>query len=349
MNRVMQPPELEAWVLSIADRVARKQPVEDSRVELKSAWPTDAVRAARRLAGHCNAARGEPALWVVGIDETDGVVGASHNDLAAWWPAVRKHFEALAPELVQDINIPVDDKTVVALLFNTNRAPFVVANPFYGQPGGGHVAAEVPWRDGTSIRSARREDLLRLLVPIQHLPIVEPLSASLVCTRRNPQPDQPSHHLDWQLIVELYVTSATRARLIIPYHRCTAQFSIAPFLSGIALHSITLRPRVRPLMLGPEPVFPTDPRLSRTVDASISEVIIDDAGLVILRAHCTTEKLDERALTRSAMYTLSLGPADVDRRVSLNGELAPPTEDFSAGGAGIPPSVCWGQTDFLVG
>lgn len=343
---MMQPGELEAWVLSIADRVARKQPVEDSRVELKSAWPTDAIRAARRLAGHCNAAGGEPALWVVGIDETDGVVGASHNDLAAWWPTVRKHFQALAPELVQDINIPVDDKTVVALLFNTNRAPFVVANPSHGKPDGGCVEAEVPWREGTSIRSARREDLLRLLVPIQRLPIVEPLSARLVCTRRDPQPDQPSHHLGWQFTVELYVTSATRARLIIPYHRCAALFSIEPFLSGITLHSITLSPRVRQYMAGQEPVFPTDPRLSRTVDASISEAIIDGAGLVILRAHCTTDKLDERALTRSAMYTLSLGPADVDRRVSLTGELTPPIEGFSAGGAGTPPSVCWGRPGF---
>ena len=31
--------EIEAWVLSIVDRVAKGQPVEDTRVELKAKWP----------------------------------------------------------------------------------------------------------------------------------------------------------------------------------------------------------------------------------------------------------------------------------------------------------------------
>jgi hypothetical protein len=54
----MRRAELEAWVLEVLERVEQGKPVEDSRVELKREWP-DPERAARRIAGHANAARGE--------------------------------------------------------------------------------------------------------------------------------------------------------------------------------------------------------------------------------------------------------------------------------------------------
>lgn len=64
----MRQSDIEYWALSIIDRVKSKQPIEDSRVELKASWP-DPKKAARRLAGHANAARGEPILWLVGIND----------------------------------------------------------------------------------------------------------------------------------------------------------------------------------------------------------------------------------------------------------------------------------------
>ena len=71
----------------------------------------------------------------------------------------------------------------MALLFETDRAPFVVRYPSDGQ--GSH---EVPWRDGTGVRTARRSDLLSILVPIKQRAAFEVLEAELVC-EHGPQQD----------------------------------------------------------------------------------------------------------------------------------------------------------------
>src|SRR5712692_8116422 len=160
----MRNEELEAWILRIAEQAKAKKSNEDSRVELKGAWP-EPTKAARRLAGQANCARPSSILWIIGIDEKAGlIVGAKHQDLASWWPQTQKEFPELAPELLSDLAVPVDGQVVVGLLFDTSRAPFVVKNPSHGQAG--HPAQlEVPWREGTLTRSARRQDLIRLLVP----------------------------------------------------------------------------------------------------------------------------------------------------------------------------------------
>ncbi len=123
----MKATEIEANVLRIVGRVAAGDPVEDARVELKSEWP-DPIKAARRLAGHANAAAGEPILWIIGLDETRGVVGAEKEEVANWLPQVEQQFDQLAPG-VYDLNVPVENKTLVALSVETERAPFVVKNP----------------------------------------------------------------------------------------------------------------------------------------------------------------------------------------------------------------------------
>ena len=49
------------------------------------------------------------------------------------------------------------------------RAPraAVVKNPAHGQPNGGPVELEVPWRDAARLRSASHSDLILLLSPLQ--------------------------------------------------------------------------------------------------------------------------------------------------------------------------------------
>lgn len=165
--------ELEVWVHQIADLVKAGKNIEDSRVELKAAWPTEHQKIARRIAGHANAAGGEPILWIIGLDEkSKSVTGASGADLENWWPQVKSYFpNQFAPELLKDLAVPVDNTSVVALLMATDRAPYLVKNP-----AGGAIDAEVPWREGTSVRTARREDLLRILVPVSRLPVIEVIS-----------------------------------------------------------------------------------------------------------------------------------------------------------------------------
>ncbi len=157
----MRCAEVEHWVITVADRVRASAPIEDSRVELKAEWP-DAVDAARRIAGHANAARGDPVLWIIGLDEKRGAIGAAVNELAKWHPKVQAQFDGIAPAM-EDFLVPYDGQTLVALLFETSGAPFVVRNPMFGKPGGGPISRETPWREGTSIRSATRTDLIRLL------------------------------------------------------------------------------------------------------------------------------------------------------------------------------------------
>src|SRR5437016_570969 len=95
--------QLEGWALNVLDRVVSGGRIEDSRVEAKRDWP-EKVDAARKIAGHANAAGGNPILWLIGVDEKDHTVpGADYKELADWFPGVRSQFDDLAPPL-QDLN-----------------------------------------------------------------------------------------------------------------------------------------------------------------------------------------------------------------------------------------------------
>lgn len=190
------------------------QPIEDSRVELKAEWP-QTEKAARRIAGHANAARGASILWLIGVDEKMGVVGAQVSELATWFPKVESSFEGLAPEHV-DLNVPVDGQTVVALYFETERAPFVVKNAAFGQKGGGPVELEVPWRDGTSVRSARRSEMVRMLSPLAASPEIEVLAARLEVL---PKHGSDGQKMTWELVLLFYLTTQPGTLMIVPEHR----------------------------------------------------------------------------------------------------------------------------------
>lgn len=150
----MRPIDIEAMAREVVHRATQRQPVEDMRVELKSEWP-DIQRAARQIAGLSNAALGDPVLWLVGVDEKSAsVVGADAIDIAAWWDQVKACFDGTAP-LLQHIALEIGGIPVVALLFQTDLAPFVVKNP-----AGGQISREVPWREGASTQSITREQLV---------------------------------------------------------------------------------------------------------------------------------------------------------------------------------------------
>lgn len=159
----MKNNQIESWALRIIEKVEASQPVEDSKVELKAEWPADHAKAARRIAGHANAARGEWILWLIGVDEQQGVKGAEAEEPNIWLGQIGKQFEGLVPRYF-DLNVLTKNgQTVVAIVFETNRAPYVVKNPSFGKQAGEGVALEVPWREGTKVRTATRADLLLLL------------------------------------------------------------------------------------------------------------------------------------------------------------------------------------------
>lgn len=171
-------------------------------------------------------------MWIVGLDETHGVCDPGPTDLADWWVQVQSHFDGLAPGLT-DLLVRTDDGALHVLLFDSSPSPFVIKNPVHGREGGGPVEREVPWREGTRVRSATREDLVRLLVPLQTLPDVEVLSASVQAHRERPANPgdcqelagiRAGEHVSWRVDLQLYVTPAADTPVVLPTHRTKIAF-----------------------------------------------------------------------------------------------------------------------------
>lgn len=171
--------ELELWTQDIISDVLKSHRIEDSKIELKSTWPEPA-KAAHNLAAHANAARGMPIVWLIGVDEkVQRLTNANRVELANWSKSVERFFDGDAPRMVLDANVRSGGDTVVALYFETHQgAPFVVKNST-----GGYPEFVVPWREGTRKRAARRNDLLRILVPVRRLSaLIDELNFELAVT-----------------------------------------------------------------------------------------------------------------------------------------------------------------------
>ena len=268
----MRPTQVEAWALSVVDNVLKGHPIEDSRVEAKANWPMDSNQAARRIAGHANAAAGEPILWLIGVDERGrSVTGADKKEMANWFPSVESQFNnQLAPSVICDLNVHYDDKTLVALLFETSRAPYVVKNQMFGKQDGGSVSLEVPWRHGTSIRSATRSDLIRLLLPLEQLPHVKTLGLHLRANIAD------TDALGWCLDMKIYIVSRTKGKIVFPFHSCSASVDIGGNPRHVEFNKVLLEPfpRAVPGQSG-----------SLTVHGSPTEIIVDGAGMAVFTGY----------------------------------------------------------------
>lgn len=214
--------QLEVWVLEILDRARRRLPLEDDRIELKADW-IDAHKAARRIAAHANQSRGEPFIWIIGIDERTGRhYNFQPDDYAAWWPQVVSHFDGIPPS-PQFLNVPTESGVIVAIRFAPDRAPYVIKL----KDQRGFVSREVPWREGTRVESANRSQLLHLLIPQTVLPEVEVVAASadIQVSRTNvvAESGQGGHFIRTRIEAKLHVSSPMHERFVIPYHRCRMQ------------------------------------------------------------------------------------------------------------------------------
>lgn len=209
----------EAWALNIISMVSAGAQVEDARVELKRQWP-EHHKAARRIAGHANSCFGSDILWIIGLDEREGVVGVEAQEFSEWWPKVCSFFDGVTPSLTEFV-LPFDGNILICLLLETNRPPYVVKNPKYGFQGGGHVEWEVPWREGTSVRTATRNDLVRMLVPTIAQPDVEVIQGYGFLTNiledfrfRN------ESGIGLRFNLTIYVNPRSEESFVVPFHRC---------------------------------------------------------------------------------------------------------------------------------
>lgn len=320
----MKKHQIEHKVLSIIDQVMSGQPNEDFTVELKSEWPKDFNKAARLIAGHANAARGEAILWLIGVDQKNqSVTGADHMELADWFAKVKAQFDGVAPNLLVDINIPVGDKTVAALYFETDRAPFVVKNKDYGNSGVS-VEREVPWREGTSTRTATRADLIKLLSPLQKLPTFELRSGELNVRWISNQQDSNQKEMYWSLEIMMYVESHLGSEIVIPFHRCHVALQISEFSELIYLNNVRLQP------LGcyvidesihienPPALYTIFKSLSSTINAENEQVLINGSGTLILKAWENTQVRSASFENKNIQLNASFPPIGADRSVSIS-------------------------------
>lgn len=293
------------------DRAQQGLPIEDSRVELKAKWIEKPNHIARRIAGQCNANAGDNVLWLIGVSETDGVVGVDHQDMAKWWPGVVSQFDG-QPPIVQDVAITHDGLTVVALLFQTDRVPFVVRNPVYGQQGGGGgpVEREVPWREATSIRSATHADLVRLLVPVSALPTVEVYKAEAKMT-----PDKDADTASLFVIVTIYAITALGAAMALPNHQAKGHFSVSPHKIDGEL-TVNLEARYSDLM--------PKSAMTATVHQGDLQILLDGPGFFRIVGRATIPNLaNDWANVGTLEVKFSVRPAGNNLSLEVQTGLSP--------------------------
>ena len=264
----------------MVDKVNRGESVEDAPIELKGRW-IDAKKAARQVAAHCNAVRGSSVLWVFGIDEKEGVIGADSGELADWISQFNSQFSEVAPS-IYDLKVPVDGKTVVALIFGADRAPYVVKNE-----AGGHIQFEVPWREGCATRSAKRSDLLRLLTPHLQLPTLSPMGAAVTVSTNNGHHAQPEWELNWRVSIEIYIVPKENESFVIPLH--DLYLDIMPTSLNIPIPS---RPHIYAVHSSEFTGIDSPANSSDSIRSAATEVIVSGPGALAVYANPQTRMLD---------------------------------------------------------
>jgi hypothetical protein len=326
----MRGRDLELWVRDVVDALTAKQPVEDTRVELKAEW-IEAEKAARQLAGHANASRGEPILWIIGIDERNSAVnGVDPLEFEGWFKQVQKWFDGESPALVTHINVRINSQTVVGLYFETERyAPYVVTNSK-----GGYPEFSVPWREGTRLRAAKREELLRLLVPIIKQPQIRLASANLKLTTSLTLDilSRKNRH-NWTFEGLVYITPTNQERVVIPYGQCVIWMHIEGYEHSYRLpatfqslnYKLPKNPEKKTMKIMDKEVdiTPPPPRESSTIICADSELIADGPGSAWLTGNGYVLREDSLIPTGSARVTIEITPINSERRIALEASLTP--------------------------
>jgi hypothetical protein len=222
-----------------------------------------------------------------------------------------------------DLNVHWKGDVVPALLFETARAPFVVKNPMAGKPGGGPVQLEVPWREGTAVRSATHSDLLLLLFPLQRLPDVEFLSGQLTIQQEPQRPSQPLQPPYWELILTMYFSPKNNERIVVPFHKCSASIELPGCVSRMELPDFEMRPPKTIMGSGTVTDQTTrDVILSLTINSTHTELVIDGPGLVRLRAAGEVTTMPDAAGGPVAEVSVTMLPVGAESPIQIVEKVA---------------------------
>ncbi len=314
----MESAELEYKVREIAIRIDAGQQVEDDRVEVKRAW-IRTWKAAWRIGGHANAAGAEPILWVFGLDEQGEkgkrVVGIETKDQAAWISEVESNFVGFPPHRLREMAIIYQDKTLFAILFGTDRAPYVVKNPK-----GGPVQYGVPWRDGTRVRTARHEDLIEVLVPQLRLPDIDPVSGYLRFERYKKE------SCYWNFELRVFITPRSSKPIVVPFYRMEAKGVISDYRRTLGFEDVALKAptkfapgtgspygtgRVRSLM---DVNYVPD---SHTIESTNAEAVIHGPGIAVIKGTCRTGEIRKNFSRTTAKISVKFKPAESNKVIEI--------------------------------
>jgi hypothetical protein len=210
--------QLEAWANSIVQAVAAGRYQEDDRVEFKSDW-IEAKKAARRIAGAANAARGVDLMWIIGADprRSQPFTDPPQIELAQWLPAVKACFVEAHTPVFRGFQVQVGSHACYALAFDSEEAPFLIKNPSKGTERTEVIEFEVPWREGTMTRSARRGELLSILYRRVPLPDFEVRSAKYRIHHGQERQDEAV--VKGAIDLEIYIVPRSTDPIVLPVHR----------------------------------------------------------------------------------------------------------------------------------
>lgn len=334
--------QVEVRVLDVCEAVADGRQVEDDLVELKAQWPEPGRKVARQIAGHANTAGGSTILWVIGADERGRSLTSPRGvEPADWWAQTAKSFAGLAPTLLHTLVVPVRGERVVALVFETDRAPYLVTTD-----GQGGVDREVPWRSANQTRSAHREELLRMVVEQALVPQAEVLEGTLTLTKLAPNADRTGP--DGSPIVSPF-TLYLRAGLFVsatgpchlPEHRQKVTLQ-GRETGAVPMHGLQLYgPRGAAVRTSQSGIAYGD-LLDSLVVAGRSGLQVNSSGQLTMSAtaHPDKETADALLRERTVEVIMALG---VDRSASAMTAHATLTRDESA----IRPRQEWDDHDTL--
>lgn len=209
---------LQGWAQEIIEKVAKKSLVEDDLIEFKREW-IKPHKAARRIAAHANAARGQDILWLVGVDPdaADPFFELRESKPDEWFAQIKGFFADGHFPGFRYFHVGWGDKVLYAIVFDTSEFPFLISLKRYNQAeqkAEGVAENELPWREGTSVRSAKRTEILSLLHKLPPLPTFEVLLAKCSFSELKIGV-KPSCRLE----LKFYAMPPTGQQPVVPRHR----------------------------------------------------------------------------------------------------------------------------------
>jgi hypothetical protein len=142
--------------------------------------------------------------------------------------------------------ILVGDHTCYALAFDSEEVPFLIKNPSKGTQSTEVIEFEVPWREGTMVRSARRGELLSILYRRGPLPDFELLSAIYGVESQKSVNEVKA---TGTIRLEIYIVPRSDDPVVLPLRRISWSID-HPKASDITLggHNSYLQPELRAIL-----------------------------------------------------------------------------------------------------